>query len=72
MIDVDITTLIIAIVSIASIVFGTKWVKAKKILKEFSDIPLKASEILEDDTVTKEELLDFVQEVSEFIDAVKS
>jgi len=69
--NIDIFMLIGAITTIASVVFGTKWVKAKNILKEFSHIPIQANKMLEDDNVTTEELKDFLKEVADFIEAVK-
>ena len=64
-----ITSIILAIVSI---VFGAKWRKVKKLIKEISAFVVEISEALEDDRISREELVRIKQKSEGIVKTARS
>lgn len=60
-----------AIFALVSVLFGGKLAKIKRIIKEFSDIPVAINNALVDDKIDATELKKILAQVKEFIQALK-
>ena len=56
----------------ASIYFGGKWKKAKKLLKDTAELLTAISNAVEDDTITKEEIQRIIKEAEDIIADLKA
>ena len=50
---------------------GFKWIRVKKVFKEVAELLVALSDSIQDDRVSKEEVIDIVSEFQDVIDAIR-